>query len=119
MRAEQALRGIPFEGGSFSSSPPLSAHASAPYEIKRYERDAATRLAPPELEAVHPLGKAPVTARRSSAGLPKAGITVSRNSGGRRLPIPVFCLNIAPEPQNLGQSGQMWYLARAASDRHS
>lgn len=31
-----------------------------PYEIKRYERDAATRLAPPELKAVHPLGKSPV-----------------------------------------------------------
>ncbi len=31
-----------------------------PYEIKRYERDAATRLAPPELLAVHPLGKSPV-----------------------------------------------------------
>ena len=30
------------------------------YEIKRYERDAATRLAPPELKAVHPLGKSPV-----------------------------------------------------------
>jgi glutathione S-transferase len=31
-----------------------------PYELKRYQRDAATRLAPPELEAVHPLGKSPV-----------------------------------------------------------
>ena len=31
-----------------------------PYEIIRYERNAATRLAPPELEAVHPLGKSPV-----------------------------------------------------------
>jgi glutathione S-transferase len=32
----------------------------ASYELKRYRRDAVTRLAPPELEAVHPLGKAPV-----------------------------------------------------------
>ena len=32
----------------------------ASYELKRYQRDAVTRLAPPELEAVHPLGKAPV-----------------------------------------------------------
>jgi glutathione S-transferase len=32
----------------------------APYELKRYQRDAGTRLAPPELEAVHPLGKSPV-----------------------------------------------------------
>jgi glutathione S-transferase len=31
-----------------------------PYEIKRYERDAKTMLAPPELRAVHPLGKSPV-----------------------------------------------------------
>ena len=30
------------------------------YEIKKYERDAATRLAPPELKAIHPLGKSPV-----------------------------------------------------------
>ena len=32
----------------------------APYEIKRYQRDPQTRLAPPELKAVHPLGKSPV-----------------------------------------------------------
>lgn len=31
-----------------------------PYEIKRYQRDARTRLAPPELKKVHPLGKSPV-----------------------------------------------------------
>lgn len=31
-----------------------------PYEIKHYARDATTRLAPPELQAVHPLGKSPV-----------------------------------------------------------
>ena len=31
-----------------------------PYEIRHYERDAKTRLAPPELQAVHPLGKSPV-----------------------------------------------------------
>src|SRR5580704_13260539 len=32
----------------------------APYEMTRYQRNAATRLAPPELAAVHPLGKSPV-----------------------------------------------------------
>jgi glutathione S-transferase len=32
----------------------------APYEIRHYQRDAVTRLAPPELRAVHPLGKSPV-----------------------------------------------------------
>jgi glutathione S-transferase len=31
-----------------------------PYEIRRYERDAKTMLAPPELLKVHPLGKSPV-----------------------------------------------------------
>jgi len=30
------------------------------YEIRRYQRDAKTMLAPPELRAVHPLGKSPV-----------------------------------------------------------
>ena len=31
-----------------------------PYEIKHYTRDVKTMLAPPELRAVHPLGKSPV-----------------------------------------------------------
>ncbi|KQN94171.1 glutathione S-transferase [Sphingomonas sp. Leaf231] len=31
-----------------------------PYEVRRYERDKATMLAPPELRRVHPLGKSPV-----------------------------------------------------------
>ena len=31
-----------------------------PYEIVRYQRHRKTRLAPPELRAVHPLGKSPV-----------------------------------------------------------
>src|ERR1700676_1060314 len=31
-----------------------------PYEMKRYQRNATTRLAPPELAAVHPLGKSPI-----------------------------------------------------------
>ena len=31
-----------------------------PYEVKRYERDKSTMLAPPALKAVHPLGKSPV-----------------------------------------------------------
>lgn len=30
------------------------------YEIKKYQRDPKTMLAPPELKAVHPLGKSPV-----------------------------------------------------------
>ncbi|MBU2082962.1 MAG: glutathione S-transferase [Alphaproteobacteria bacterium] len=31
-----------------------------PYEVRRYARDATTMLAPPELKAIHPLGKSPV-----------------------------------------------------------
>ena len=31
-----------------------------PYELKLYERDPVTRLAPPEYKALHPLGAAPV-----------------------------------------------------------
>ncbi|CAO3411334.1 glutathione S-transferase family protein [Azospirillum largimobile] len=31
-----------------------------PYEIRFYQRDKATNLAPPELKAVHPLGKSPL-----------------------------------------------------------
>jgi glutathione S-transferase len=33
---------------------------SVPYEVRRYERDPKTMLAPPELKRVHPLGKSPV-----------------------------------------------------------
>lgn len=32
----------------------------AAYEVRRYERNPQTRLAPPELKAIHPLGKSPV-----------------------------------------------------------
>ena len=31
-----------------------------PYQVKRYERNKTTMLAPPELKQVHPLGKSPV-----------------------------------------------------------
>jgi glutathione S-transferase len=31
-----------------------------PYEVRRYKRDPVTRLAPPELRAIHPLGKSPI-----------------------------------------------------------
>jgi glutathione S-transferase len=31
-----------------------------PYDIRHYQRDAKTMLAPPDLKAVHPLGKSPV-----------------------------------------------------------
>ena len=40
------------------------------YEVKRYQRNTATMLAPPELKRVHPLGKSPVIVDtdRASAG---------------------------------------------------
>ncbi len=42
-----------------------------PYEVKRYERDAKTSLAPPELRQVHPLGKSPV--------ITEGGLTVAES----------------------------------------
>lgn len=39
-----------------------------PYEVKRYERDPDTMLAPPELRRVHPLGKSPVIVDRDPSG---------------------------------------------------
>jgi len=41
------------------------------YEVKRYQRDAKTMLAPPELRAVHPLGKSRWRGR--AAGWMQAG----------------------------------------------
>ncbi len=38
----------------------LLEEVGAPYEIKAYQRDAVTNLAPPELKSAHPLGKSPV-----------------------------------------------------------
>jgi glutathione S-transferase len=38
----------------------LCEELGAGYDIKFYQRDATTSLAPPELKAVHPLGKSPV-----------------------------------------------------------
>jgi glutathione S-transferase len=39
-----------------------------PYAIRRYERNKATMLAPPELRRVHPLGKLPLIEDRDSDG---------------------------------------------------
>ena len=38
----------------------LCEELGVPYELKRYNRDPVTILAPPELKALHPLGAAPV-----------------------------------------------------------
>jgi glutathione S-transferase len=39
-----------------------------PYEVRRYERNKTTMLAPPELRRVHPLGKSPLIEDRDSDG---------------------------------------------------
>jgi glutathione S-transferase len=59
----------------------------APYEIKRYQRDAATRLAPPELVAVHPLGKSPVISDGERTVHESGAIIdyIIRHQGGGRL----------------------------------
>ncbi|MEN9856778.1 MAG: hypothetical protein RLZZ157_1904 [Pseudomonadota bacterium] len=45
------------------------------YEIKRYQRDAVTSLAPPELKAIHPLGKSPVVTDKGEV-LAESGMIV-------------------------------------------
>ena len=59
------------------------------YEVKRYERDKKTMLAPPELRAVHPLGKSPVVTE-DGATLAESGAIVEylleRHGGGRLIP---------------------------------
>ena len=39
-----------------------------PYEVRRYERNKKTLLAPPELRQIHPLGKSPVIEESDAAG---------------------------------------------------
>jgi glutathione S-transferase len=59
------------------------------YEVKRYERDTKTMLAPPELLAVHPLGKSPVIVD-GTATLAESGAIieylVDRHGAGRLIP---------------------------------
>jgi glutathione S-transferase len=42
-----------------------------PYEVRRYERNKTTTLAPPELRRIHPLGKSPLIGDRDSDGTPR------------------------------------------------
>jgi len=59
------------------------------YEVKRYQRDAKTMLAPPELRAVHPLGKSPVI-QEGEVTLAESGAIVeylvARHGNGRLIP---------------------------------
>jgi glutathione S-transferase len=62
-----------------------------PYEIERYQRDAKTRLAPPELKAVHPLGKSPVITDDGRTINESAAIVdylIRRHGKGRLQPDP-------------------------------
>jgi len=62
-----------------------------PYEVKRYQRDPQTRLAPVELKAVHPLGKSPVIVDDGRTVAESAAILdylVRRHGGGRMQPDP-------------------------------
>jgi glutathione S-transferase len=62
-----------------------------PYEIKKYQRDAVTNLAPPELEAVHPLGKSPMLELDGRLLIESGAIiqtVLERVGGGRFQPAP-------------------------------
>lgn len=62
-----------------------------PYEIRRYQRDAVTNLAPPELEAVHPLGKSPMLELDGMLLIESGAIiqtVLARNGEGRLMPAP-------------------------------
>jgi glutathione S-transferase len=61
------------------------------YEIRHYNRDAETRLAPPELMAVHPLGKSPVITDGSRSIAESGAIVdyiIRRYGNGRLAPAP-------------------------------
>ncbi|MEW6370800.1 MAG: glutathione S-transferase [Pseudomonadota bacterium] len=61
------------------------------YEIKKYQRDPKTMLAPPELKAVHPLGKSPVISDGDTVVAESGAIVeylVERYGNGRLAPAP-------------------------------
>jgi glutathione S-transferase len=60
-----------------------------PYEVKRYERDPKTMLAPPALLAIHPLGKSPVIVDGDVTVAESGAIIeylVEKYGGGRLIP---------------------------------
>ena len=62
-----------------------------PYELKCYQRDASTNLAPPELEAVHPLGKSPMLTDGDNTIIESGAIIdyiLRRHGNGRLMPEP-------------------------------
>lgn len=62
-----------------------------PYELRHYTRDPVTRLAPPELKALHPLGAAPLVEDGELLLAESAAIVehiIVRHGGGRLKPGP-------------------------------
>lgn len=62
-----------------------------PYELKRYERDPVTILAPPELRALHPAGTAPIITEGDLVLAESGAIMdyiLARHGGGRLAPGP-------------------------------
>ena len=62
-----------------------------PYEIKPYQRDPTTRLAPPELRAITPLGKSPVITDDGKLVIESGTIIdhiIRRHGDGRLQPDP-------------------------------
>ena len=60
-----------------------------PYEVKRYERNPQTMLAPPELRALHPLGKSPVIENEGVVYAETGAIIehlLAAHGGGRLVP---------------------------------
>ena len=58
-----------------------------PYEIQQYQRNKQTRLAPPELKAIHPLGKSPVISDNGRVIIESGAIIdyIIRHHGNGRL----------------------------------
>lgn len=66
-----------------------------PYEIRSYQRDAVTNLAPAELKAVHPLGKSPLLEDAGEVIQESAAIVqhlIDRYGQGRFAPAPADAL---------------------------
>ncbi|MCS3418649.1 glutathione S-transferase [Pseudomonas sp. BIGb0450] len=62
-----------------------------PYELKRYQRDPKTNLAPPELKAINALGKSPVIEDGSNVVIESGAIIdylIRRHGNGRLQPDP-------------------------------
>ena len=69
----------------------LCEELEAPYALKRYERDPATILAPPEYKALHPMGAAPVITDGALVLAESGAVAeyiMAKHGGGRLAPGP-------------------------------